>query len=163
MTTLIVTSVLSDGGSRWLNASRCVWMHSRIIAGWSPLDVVSSRPGASDGSAQTAGWQFISYQHAHYVCTLLCASACALMSARICGRALTYVPVFKDTAWVFTVKGWKRKASEESNHLLTARHDWKYAKYNSRNRDGYSPLACGMGETLPSILNRKETDFYEQN
>lgn len=55
------------------------------------------------------------------------------------------------------------KASEQSNHLLTARHDWKYAKYNQRNRDGYSPLACGMAETLASILKRNPTDFYEQN
>lgn len=163
MTTLIVTSVLSDGGSRRLNASRCLWLHSRITAGWSPLDAVSSRPGASDGSVQTAGWQFTLRQHAHYVCMLLWATAHGLASVSIGGCALAYMSAFKDTVWVFTAKGWKRKAYEESNHLLTARHDWKYAKYNSRNRDGYSPLACGMGETLPSILNRKETDFYEQN
>ena len=93
------------------------------------------------------------------VCVCVCVYFSACMSVNICRCVLMHVRMFKDTVWLSTVKGWKRKASEESNHLLTARHDWKYAKYNARNRDGYNPLACGMGETLPSILNRKRDWF----
>lgn len=63
------------------------------------------------------------------------------------------------------VRGWDAgagngKASEESNHQLTARHDWKYAKYSPRNGDGYSPLARGAAQTLPSILNRRAEHFF---
>ena len=91
------------------------------------------------------------------VCVCVCACSCLFVFVGVCSHPHMYA--CSKTLWVFMVKGWKRKASEESNHLLTARHDWKYAKYKPRKGDGYSPLACWIWATLCTILNRKRVWF----
>lgn len=79
-----------------------------------------------------------------------------LCSPAVCWRTCAR---FKGPAWVFTVRGWQRKASEESNHLLTARHDWKYAKYNPRNRGWLQPIGLWRGRDT-SLRFQQERDRF---
>lgn len=156
MTTLIVTSALSYGGRRWLNSFRCLWFRSGITAEWRPLDAVGSRPWAIDGLNRQQGWQFISWQHAHYVCTWVCSCLFVFVDS-----AIPAVCTFKGSVCVYgtgmeTESFWRVQSSVNSKTWL------KICKVQPRNRDGYSPLACGMGKTLPSLSDRKETDFMSR-
>lgn len=135
-------------------------------------------PGTSDGSMKAAGWrQFISWQREHDVHDFSLPSHThththvRLHLTGMCwhSRTCTWTCTRRSERHSARVRGGgaagpgNGKASEESNHLLTARHDWKYAKYSPRNRDGYSPLARGAAQTLPSILNRRAAVFFSSS